>query len=322
MDNFIYLNTILATILPSYVCKIFIFLIIMLQSKPKKIFIMIEKNIDNANKDPYSQEKPKNTKPNGEVNGEIIIPTVEKTKSTKVILIHTEINTTTEETSIPTGEKPIHTEEKPIPTEETSTPTYNKNLKPWDNIILTTSQNPHKTLNVIKGKRVIENIYNFYKLLKKRFYHSLGLTENIYSRPLNGNPEKYPNPYTHKGPYNKCIDYKVPVGTEFFSPLDGYVVFIQQGKGLGNPENAGVIAISSKKNLGVGDEFVEIIHVYVDPEIKKGDKVKRGQKLGISANNGYMTSTNGKIDEHLHVMHAVWLGVKNNPNFISLKPRY
>ena len=63
MDNFIYLNTILATILPSYVCKIFIFLIIMLQSKPKKIFIMIEKNIDNANKDPYSQEKPKNTKP-------------------------------------------------------------------------------------------------------------------------------------------------------------------------------------------------------------------------------------------------------------------
>ena len=63
---------------------------------------MIEKNIDNANKDPYSQEKPKKTKPNGEkigeingeINGEIQIPTVEKTKSTEVILTPTEINTT------------------------------------------------------------------------------------------------------------------------------------------------------------------------------------------------------------------------------------
>lgn len=295
----------------------------MLQSKPKKIFIMIEKNIDNANKDPYSQEKPKKTKPNGEkigeingeINGEIQIPTVEKTKSTEVILTPKEINTTTEETPIPTEEKPIPIEEKP-------TPSYNKNLMPWSDITLTTSQNPHRTLNVINGKRVIENIYNFYKLLKKRFYHSLGLTENKYICPLKGNPKKYPNPPTHIGPYNKSIDYEVPEGTEFFSPLEGYVIFIQQGKGLGSPEKAGVIAISPKKILEVGNEFVEIIHICVNPNIKVGDKVKRGQKLGISANNGYMTSTNDKIDEHLHVMHAVWLGVKNNPNFISLKPRY
>ncbi|MFZ5628431.1 MAG: M23 family metallopeptidase [Spirochaetota bacterium] len=99
----------------------------------------------------------------------------------------------------------------------------------------------------------------------------------------------------HQGDWAYALDFKMPEGTEICAAREGVVTEVQAGFDQGGNDPA----------LGNKANFIYIRHPdgsigrYLHLRkggvlVKPGDKIKRGQKIGLSGNTGWST------DPHLH----------------------
>ena len=91
------------------------------------------------------------------------------------------------------------------------------------------------------------------------------------------------DPFTGNGRFHHGLDFAAPTGTEVRVTGDGVVTHVQQQRGLGK-----VIKIDH------GNSVVTVYAHLNRQDVKKGDKVTRGQVIGASGNTGRSTAP------HLH----------------------
>jgi murein DD-endopeptidase MepM/ murein hydrolase activator NlpD len=138
---------------------------------------------------------------------------------------------------------------------------------------------------------------------------------NLYRYPISISKVKYWSSYGpgHPAPFDKAIDYAVPVGTEVMAPLDGEVVTVVDRHNKYGPELKYAKFGNFVQIKHANGEFSDLIHLAKGSvTVKVGDKVKQGviAKTGLS---GFMTAP------HLHWM--VFRHVNNVDGFESLTHR-
>ncbi len=124
-------------------------------------------------------------------------------------------------------------------------------------------------------------------------------TKNIYSLPLNKKEIKIAisSKKAHFGHLRNAIDFPLSEGTKILAAKSGKVIAVKQSSRVGglNPKYIGnkyLNYISIQHNQ---DEISEYAHLkYKGAFVKKGDKVKTGQIIGLSGNTGYTS------EPHLH----------------------
>lgn len=99
-----------------------------------------------------------------------------------------------------------------------------------------------------------------------------------------------------KGAFHNGIDLPVPVGTPIKAPMDGVVSLVNSGGDGGNQ-----IVIRHTNGYFTG-------YAHLSKQlVKKGDKVKRGDVIGLSGNTGKSTGP------HLHLTMTEPSGAKVDP---------
>lgn len=98
---------------------------------------------------------------------------------------------------------------------------------------------------------------------------------------------------------HRGIDLPYPGGTAVHAFLPGTVVWASYGN-KANKQNGGFGNV-----IGIKDDVNGMVNIYAhlrSIEVKNGQKVKRGQKIGVSGNTGYGVSRNkgGTLADHLH----------------------
>lgn len=127
-------------------------------------------------------------------------------------------------------------------------------------------------------------------------------TKNIYSLPI---PPQiairnilYDWP-SHAGKYIGAVDFAVSAGTSVIAPLDGNVIeVIDQNDIYGNTSEfsryLNYITIAHYDG-----EYSQLAHIAKNSvEVKRGDFVKRGEKLAVTGLNGWMQEP---FLEHIHM---------------------
>ncbi|XBC44152.1 MAG: peptidoglycan DD-metalloendopeptidase family protein [Buchnera aphidicola (Schlechtendalia peitan)] len=168
--------------------------------------------------------------------------------------------------------------------------------------------------NKIVGLKIYNNDLNYYGILANdgKFYDIKGfsLTETFLKFPSLKkyrissafNPHRL-NPITKKISPHQGIDLAMPIGTPILSIGNGEIIKIQSSLAAGK-----YIAIKhSRKYITKYMHLKKIL-------VKIGEKVKKGDKIGLSGNTGYSTGP------HLH--YEVWLKNKVvNPEKIIILER-
>ena len=135
-------------------------------------------------------------------------------------------------------------------------------------------------------------------------------TKNVYSLPLERKDIvlTLSNKRVHSGHLNNAIDFIVPKGTKIFAARNGEVIAVKDNSKLGGLNkkyigNKYLNYISIQHNNG---EISEYAHIkYHGSFVKKGQKVKKGQLIGLSGNTGYSS------EPHLH-FHVARLDDSSN----------
>jgi murein DD-endopeptidase MepM/ murein hydrolase activator NlpD len=102
----------------------------------------------------------------------------------------------------------------------------------------------------------------------------------------------------HKDKFEHAIDIFVPVETEIIAVQDGTVIEIIDGNDLYGQNDEYVDKMNYFSILHENNEVSQYVHILkyslLEMNIKVGDKVKKGQVLGKTGRNGYMSH------DHLH----------------------
>lgn len=141
-------------------------------------------------------------------------------------------------------------------------------------------------------------------------------TRNVYGVPVDLGVVEYlkGDGPGHPWPYDRAIDYAVPVGTEVFAPLDGVVITVEDSFDKYGPDLKFAKYGNYVQINHANGEFSDLIHLAKDSVVvEKGDKVEQGQLIAQTGLSGFMTAP------HLH-----WMVFRHNASkegFESLKPR-
>ena len=122
-------------------------------------------------------------------------------------------------------------------------------------------------------------------------------TKNKYGYPIEGAMIAYHDSPAHKGRLKHAVDFIISEGTPIKAAFGGVVVDIKSDSDIGGSDE-------SFDELG---NYIEIKHFNdeysIYEHIKKkgalinvGDKVKKGQVIGVSGNTGWMAH----LGPHLH----------------------
>ena len=112
------------------------------------------------------------------------------------------------------------------------------------------------------------------------------LAHSVFKRPVVSIIEGYPEtltvtgayPYYTSGKKHVGIDFACKKGAKFFSPCKGTVTYTCKGKKGTHKESTVIIQPKGKKFY--------IVFKHCLPSVKKGDKVKKKDKIGIADNSG------------------------------------
>lgn len=128
-------------------------------------------------------------------------------------------------------------------------------------------------------------------------------TKNIYSLPLREKDIQIAisDKKAHTDHMKYAIDFPIPEGTKILATKSGNVAAVYNDSNNGgyskkykDPKYLNSISI-----MHAHGEFSEYLHLkYKGAKVKKGDKVKTGQVIGLSGNTGYTT----KPHLHFHVV--------------------
>lgn len=170
-----------------------------------------------------------------------------------------------------------------------------------------------------------------------RLFHILGFTSLKYLHPVlvEGKVPKtyldlgYRSP-AHTGPFVHAQDFLIPNPEEerlpIFAPASGTIIaLVQNNVRWGTAEehksflNYLTVQVTGNPNQ-IGGEFYEIAHIDANScPCKIGQQIKRGEVIAKTGLNGWMTSTDGFVDAHVHFMVGIWT---RNTAFKSLMIRY
>lgn len=149
------------------------------------------------------------------------------------------------------------------------------------------------------GVRVKAGEQEFFALKAEngKFYNKEGYapSQGFLKTPTNKNfkvsshfnPRRL-NPVTKRVAPHNGVDYAMPVGTPLLSVGDGTVIEARRDGAAGN-------YIAIKHNGQYTTRYMHLKSIHVKP----GEKVKRGQKIGLSGNTGRSTGP------HLH--YEIWI---------------
>lgn len=169
------------------------------------------------------------------------------------------------------------------------------------------------------------------KLIKKIFRRLLfqsKYSKYTYSIPVKlDKPRIWQRSPAHIGKYKNAVDILVPPPwiqqTIVYAPASGRIEYLE----LSNDKWGATVEYKNFLNfinIRVDqNEFYELSHVAALPNqssLRIGQEVKSGQPLAIAALNGWMTTTNGIPDTHIHMMVGKWLHDSND--FYSLEIRW
>ncbi|WP_158336522.1 peptidoglycan DD-metalloendopeptidase family protein [Buchnera aphidicola] len=165
--------------------------------------------------------------------------------------------------------------------------------------------------NTIVGFKIYYNCVYYYGILEKngKFYDNKGyslITQFLrfpflkkYRVSSNFNLHRL-NPITNKISPHQGIDYAMPIGTPILSIGDGKVIKTKSSTAAGK-------YIIIRHNIQCITKYMHLKKILV----KVGEKVKKGDQIGLSGNTGYSTGP------HLH--YEVWVNNKViNPNKLVL----
>lgn len=136
--------------------------------------------------------------------------------------------------------------------------------------------------------------------MQSKYKYALPFSKKINLRAIS-------DPRVHYGKLRYAIDFAMPEGTPIIAARDGVVIDIKKNSRIGgnNPQlvnEANYITISHGDN-----EFSQYVHLkYAGVLVKKGQKVSKGQIIGLSGNTGYSTQP------HLHFVVFDRYGDKEN----------
>lgn len=133
------------------------------------------------------------------------------------------------------------------------------------------------------------------------FFNSMPLSHPMNSYRITSHYGNRPDPFEKDTRYHKGVDLAGPLNSKIMATSDGTVVFVGAKNGYGN-----YIKISHKNS--VTTEYAHLSKFLV----KAGDKVKRGDAIGIQGNTGRSTG------QHLHYEIKVNGVVKNPSKFIDV----
>ena len=135
------------------------------------------------------------------------------------------------------------------------------------------------------------------------------------------------NSPAHKGKFANAVDIEVPNSEQtpitIYAPQSGivrYCVLSNSTWGTSSEFKGYLNWI----HVEVGnDEFYEIAHIASHPKkiIRVGTKVKIGEPILLTALNGWVTTTNGVPDYHVHFLVGRWSN-KEKGEFESLKIKW
>ena len=115
--------------------------------------------------------------------------------------------------------------------------------------------------------------------------------------------------FSHAGRAQFAYDFDLARGTPLTAMADGTVTFVRANTKAGDPcWNGGDASCFLSANLVVlahGDGTTTIIKHLDTVLVHEGDRVKRGQRVGLSGSTGYSTGP------HAHVMRMENCGLNN-----------
>jgi murein DD-endopeptidase MepM/ murein hydrolase activator NlpD len=104
--------------------------------------------------------------------------------------------------------------------------------------------------------------------------------------------------YSHDGRMRHCFDFRMPEGTPVLAAREGVVALVRDGFERGGPRKALRDQANRVDVLHEDGTFSEYVHLRKGVEVKVGERVEAGARLGRSGNSGYSSAP------HLHF--AVW----------------
>jgi murein DD-endopeptidase MepM/ murein hydrolase activator NlpD len=108
----------------------------------------------------------------------------------------------------------------------------------------------------------------------------------------------YNGEYSHKNQY--AVDFKMPEGTEILAAREGYVTEIKQDSNIGCPSEACVSQGNFVRIIHSDGTIAEYYHLkYNGAKVKTGDKVEKGQTIGLSGNTGWSSGPHLHFDCYL-----------------------
>lgn len=127
-------------------------------------------------------------------------------------------------------------------------------------------------------------------------------TKNMYSLPLlPKTPIRnilYDWP-SHAGKYKGAVDFAVRVGTVVVAPLAGTVIEVIDKHDIYGSTSAFIPYLNYITIAHQNGEYSQLAHLAKNSvEVKKGDFVKKGEKLAVTGLNGWMQEP---FLEHVHM---------------------
>lgn len=120
-------------------------------------------------------------------------------------------------------------------------------------------------------------------------------SSNVYSLPIKKRCSRPKGSPAHIGKLRYSIDFSVPESTPVYASLGGTIVFAKNDSMIGGPHkrywSQGNRIVIRHKN----GEYSAYEHLqYRSSKVRLGQKIRRGQKIGLSGTTGY------SYGPHLH----------------------